>query len=177
MLALASGPALAHDGAHAGGLLAGLLHPLSGVDHLLAMLAAGLWAAGLGPTARRWLPALFALFMVFGAAAAAGGAVLAGLETLIAASVAALGLLTMFSVRLPPWAGSLALVLFAVAHGQAHGLEMPADVSALAYFAGFLVATALLQSAGMLAGGHAGRLARRAAGCAITLAGAWLMLA
>lgn len=176
ILVLSSRPALAHNDAHANGLLAGLLHPVSGADHMLAMLATGLWAATLNPAPRRWLPALFALFMVLGAIAAASGATLAGIETLVAVSVVALGLLTAFSVRLPLWAGGLLLGLFAIAHGQAHNLDMPADVAVLSYFTGLIVATALLQWAGLLAGAHAKRLASRAAGWIMTLAGWWLMI-
>lgn len=176
-MVLFSGPAMAHDGMHAAGLLAGLLHPLSGGDHLLAMVAVGLWAAAQNPTARRWLPALFPLTMLLGALAAAGGVALAGMESLIGLSVVALGMLTVFSVRMPAWAGGLLLAVFALAHGQAHGLEIPANSSALAYFLGFSAATALLHLAGMLAANRAGQLASRVAGLGIALAGTWMMLA
>ena len=176
-MALLASPAMAHDGMHAAGLLAGLLHPLSGADHLLAMVAVGLWAAAQNPRARRWLPALFPLAMLLGALAAAGGVALAGMEGLIGLSVVALGMLAVFSVRMPAWAGGLLLAAFALAHGQAHGLEMPADGSALAYFLGFSAATAMLHLAGMLAARHAGPLASRAAGLGIALAGTWMMLA
>lgn len=176
ILALLGTPAIAHDGAHATGLLSGLLHPLAGADHLLAMVAVGLWAAAQKPAARRWLPALFPLVMLLGALAATGGVVLAGMEGLIALSVVTLGILTVCSVRMPAWAGGLLLALFALAHGQAHGLEMPADISSLSYFIGFSIATALLHLAGMLTARHAGRLASRTAGLGIALAGAWLML-
>jgi urease accessory protein len=176
-MALLASPAMAHDGMHAAGLLAGLLHPLSGADHLLAMVAVGLWAAAQNPSARRWLPALFPLAMLLGALAAAGGVALAGMEGLIGLSVVALGMLAVFSVRMPAWAGGLLLAAFALAHGQAHGLEMPADGSALAYFLGFSAATAMLHLAGMLAARHAGQLASRAAGLGIALAGTWMMLA
>src|SRR5437868_5666502 len=79
-LAMLSTPALAHDGDHAGGLLAGLIHPLAGADHLMAMVAVGLWAAAQAPAAKRWLPALFPLAMMLGALTAAQGAALAGME-------------------------------------------------------------------------------------------------
>jgi urease accessory protein len=176
-LALLSGPAMAHDGMHAAGLLAGLLHPVSGWDHLLAMVAVGLWAAAQNHTARRWLPALFPLVMLLGALAAVGGVALAGMESLIGLSVLALGMLTVLSVRMPAWAGGLLLAAFALAHGQAHGLEMPADGASLAYFLGFSAATALLHLAGMLSANRAGRLASRVAGLGIALAGTWMMLA
>jgi urease accessory protein len=175
-LALLATPAMAHDGAHASGLLSGLLHPLAGADHLMAMVAVGLWAAAQKPVARRWLPVLFPLVMLLGALTAAGGAALAGMESLIGLSVVALGMLALFSVRMPAWAGGLLLAAFALAHGQAHGQEMPADVSTLAYFLGFSATTVLLHLAGMLAARHAGRLASRAAGLGIALAGAWMMM-
>jgi urease accessory protein len=176
VLGMLSTPALAHEGDHAGGLLAGLIHPLAGADHLMAMVAVGLWAAAQTPAARRWLPALFPLAMMLGALTATQGAALAGMESLIGLSVVALGMLTLFSVRMPAWAGSLLLAVFALAHGQAHGQEMPADVSTLAYFIGFSIATVLLHLGGMLAARQAGLLASRAAGLGIALAGAWLML-
>lgn len=171
-----STPALAHEGGHAGGLLAGLVHPLAGADHLMAMLAVGLWAAAQTAAARRWLPALFPLAMMLGALTATQGAALAGMESLIALSVVALGMLTLFQVRMPAWAGALLLAVFALAHGQAHGQEMPADVSSLAYFIGFSATTVLLHLGGMLAARQGGLLASRAAGLGIALAGAWLML-
>lgn len=177
VLALLAAPAMAHDGHHAAGLLAGLLHPLSGADHLLAMIAVGLWAAAQSQAARRWLPALFPIAMLLGALAAAGGMALAGMESLIGLSVLALGMLTVFSVRMPAWAGGLLLAAFALAHGQAHGLEMPADGSALAYFLGFSAATALLHLVGMLAAARAGQFASRVAGLCIALAGTCMMLA
>jgi urease accessory protein len=176
-MALLASPAMAHDSVHAAGLTAGLLHPLSGADHLLAMLAVGLWAAAQNPTARRCLPVLFPLAMLMGALAAASGVALAGMESLIGLSVVALGMLTVFSVRMPAWAGGLLLAAFALAHGQAHGLEMPAGGSALAYFLGFSAATAVLHLAGMLAANRAGQFASRAAGLGIALVGTWMMLA
>lgn len=176
MLSLLASPAMAHDGAHTGGLLSGLLHPLAGADHLMTMLAVGLWAAAQKPVARRWLPALFPLAMLLGALSAASGAALAGVESLIGLSVVTLGMLTLFQARLPAWAGSLLLGLFALAHGQAHAQEMPADVSALAYFLGFSATTVLLHLSGMLAARHAGPIASRAAGLGIALSGAWLLL-
>lgn len=169
-------PAMAHEGAHPSGLLSGLYHPLAGADHLMAMVAAGLWVASQKPAARRWLPALFPLAMMVGALTAARGTAMAGTESLIGLSVVALGMLPVFSVRMPVWAGGLLLAVFALAHGQAHGQEMPADVSSLTYFIGFSAATALLHLAGMMAADHAGRLASRAAGLGIAMAGAWLML-
>src|SRR4051812_21098254 len=95
VLAMLGTPALAHEGDHPGGLLAGMVHPLVGADHLMAMVAVGLWAAAQAPSARRWLPALFPLAMVLGALTAAQGAALAGMESLIGLSVVALGLLTL----------------------------------------------------------------------------------
>lgn len=178
MLASLAMPAFAHEGWHAGmGMGAGMLHPLTGADHLLAMLAVGLWSAQQRGAARLALPMLFLGMMAAGALAAAHGVRLPLAETGIAASVAALGLLVACAVRLPAAAAGCLVSLFALMHGHAHGAEMPAGASGLSYGAGFLLSTALLHIAGYGAGSLARQAAVRLAGVALAAGGAWMLLA
>jgi urease accessory protein len=156
---LAAQPALSHVGGHAhahgaGGLLAGLAHPLLGLDHLLAMLAVGVWSARLaGPGSSRLsllaLPAAFVATVALGALGAFGGLALPGVELFIAGSVVVLGLLIAAAVVLPVWAGAALVALFGLFHGYAHGAEMPAAAQPLLYGLGFLSATAALHLAGL----------------------------
>lgn len=157
ILLAASVPALAHPG-HAGmGFVDGLLHPLTGIDHLLALLAAGIWSARQarrdGPGLRSAspslaLPAVFVAMMGAGAAAGMAGLHIPGLESGIALTVMLTGVLVAAAIRLPAWAGATLLGSFAVLHGNAHGLELPHATSA----AGYLGMSALLLAAGRLAG-------------------------
>lgn len=147
----AAGPAFAHpDAGSASTLMIGLAHPLGGLDHVLAMVAVGLWAALRGGTALLAWPAAFLLMMAGGAGLAMAGVALPMIEPGILASVVVLGLLVASAVRLPVTAGAGIVGLFALLHGQAHGLEA-AGGSALAYGSGFVLATAALLGAGMLA--------------------------
>ncbi|MFZ1499674.1 MAG: HupE/UreJ family protein [Giesbergeria sp.] len=141
-----------HEGGHSSTFLSGLAHPASGIDHLLAMVAVGLWSAVAWPQ-RRWLaPAVFVAMMALGAVLAHQGLTLpvgGALEWLIAASVVLLGGLLVCGAALP---GTWGLVLVAVSawlHGTAHGLEMAEGASFMAYGAGFVLATALLHLGGM----------------------------
>jgi urease accessory protein len=145
--------ALAHPG-HDGHELTwdfsgGFAHPLSGWDHLLAMIAVGLWAAQLGRRARWLVPSAFVSVMA--AAAVFGHFVgpVSGIEQGIAASMLALGLLIAASVRLPVAVSMGVVGLFAVFHGLAHGAEMPGTAAGLSYGAGFVAATALLHVTGL----------------------------
>lgn len=178
-LALAAGSAAAHPG-HEHGLIAGLAHPLAGGDHLLAMVAVGVWSAAALPAARRWAgPAAFVAAMLAGAVAGAAGLAVPGLETGIAASVVLLGLLLAAAGRAPAAPGLALVALAASLHGLAHGAELPAGASFAAYAAGFLASTAALHATG-LAIGHRLALARgwalRAGGALVGSAGL-LMLA
>ncbi len=177
----AAGPAIAHTGHHASGFAAGLAHPFSGFDHLLAMLAVGLWAAQNRRPATWLLPVAFPIAMAAGAAAGVAGWTMAGLEFGIAGSVAMLGLLVAGAVTLPAWAGASLISGFAAMHGLAHGNELPGGVSPFAYGAGFLLATALLHVAGLLIATAAGKgmhhRAVRFIGAAMTAAGAYLLTA
>lgn len=180
--ALLLGPALAfaHPGHDHAGLMAGVAHPLFGLDHLLAMLAVGLWAAQQQGNARWALPLTFVATMLFGGLFGFAGIEMPLMETGIAGSVLALGLLVALAVRpaLPVAAGLTAL--FALSHGVAHGLELPELASPWGYAAGFVAATAVLHGAGYALARSLPQTAApmvRIAGAASALTGAWLLLA
>ncbi|ADJ66191.1 HupE/UreJ family protein [Herbaspirillum seropedicae] len=185
--ALAAGTALAHPG-HPGSAMdasasmaAGFAHPFSGIDHLLAMLAVGLWAAQNKQRALWVLPLAFPLMMVAGALLAFAGLQVPAVETGIAASVAVLGLLIAFAVRMPLWGSTLVVSLFAMFHGYAHGAELPHGSSAAMYGAGFIAATALLHAAGLgiglIAGQQMADRVVRIGGVGIAAVGAYLLAA
>jgi urease accessory protein len=152
---------------------AGFVHPFTGLDHLLAMLAVGLWAAQLGA---RWtwaVPLAFVGSMALGGALGFAGVSLPFVEPMIAASVLVLGLVVAVGVRLR-WSALGLVGIFAVFHGIAHAAEMPHEVSRLVYASGFVLATALLHAAGV----GLGMLPRaRWAGVPVALTGLWLLLA
>ena len=127
----------------------GVAHPLSGWDHLLAMVAVGLWAAQLGGRSRWLVPAAFVSVMVLGAVLGHAGITPPGIEQGIAASIFILGLLIAAAVRLPAPASMAIVGLFALFHGVAHGTEMPATAGGLSYGAGFIAATILLHAIGL----------------------------
>ena len=182
-LALTATPALAHlnPGEH-GSFAAGFSHPLFGADHILAMIAVGLWAWQIGGRAVALVPAAFVGTMLLGFALALAGVSLPFVEPAILASVVALGLLVALAVRLPV-AGSAAVVAaFALFHGHAHGGEIGAATQ-FAYGAGFALATALLHAAGIALGYGLGKLASsrghaltRLLGGLTALAGAALLI-
>ncbi|MCP5143087.1 MAG: HupE/UreJ family protein [Gammaproteobacteria bacterium] len=179
--------AFAHTdgGATGSGFLSGLLHPVTGVDHVIAMVAVGLWGAQLGAPAMWMLPVAFPLIMALGGAMGAAGLPLPGIEIGIALSGLLLGLVVAGNVR-PPLALAVVLVsFFAVFHGYAHGAEMPGFANPLAYAAGFVIATGLLHLCGIVVGllwswpGGApwGRWVVRASGATIAALGGWFLLA
>jgi len=147
---LASGaPAFAHlDPAEHGSLAAGLSHPLFGLDHILAMVAVGLWAAMLGGRAVLIVPAAFVGTMILGFGLAMAGVTLPFVEPVILASVVILGLVVAAAVRLPTAAGASLVGGFALFHGYAHGGELGA-ASAFPYLLGFALATAALHALGV----------------------------
>jgi urease accessory protein len=148
-------PALAQANTGVGpaqGITYGFLHPLLGLDHLLAMVAIGLWAAQLGGRALWVVPASFVGVMTLGGLAGMARLNLPMVETGILISVLMLGILIAFAVRLPAWAGALLVGGFALFHGHAHGTEMPANLSGWLYAVGFVAATAALHSVGILGG-------------------------
>ena len=150
--------ALAHPGhplpgSTAYSFAAGLMHPLTGLDHLCAMVVLGVWSAM--TTRRAWLaPLSFVLALLAGALLGTAGMPMPVVEPMVAVSLLALGLLTAARARLSEPAGMAVAALFAVFHGHAHGTELPESVSAALYFGGFLLATATLHGAG-IAGGFA----------------------
>ncbi|AJP59314.1 urease accessory protein UreJ [Pandoraea vervacti] len=155
-LLASSGVALAHPG-HPGhdaasSFAAGFLHPLTGADHLCAMVVVGLWSS---LTSKR----VWAAPLAFVAMLAAGGLLgmshwfaLPGVEPMIAVSLLVLGLMLATRTQLPGWAGATIVGAFAVFHGFAHGAELPDEASAMHYMAGFLVATGMLHCIGLGAG-------------------------
>jgi urease accessory protein len=137
---------------HTGGFATGVAHPFLGLDHVLAMVAVGLWGAQLGAPAIWLLPVAFPMVMAVGGMLGLMGVPLPGIEYGIAASAILLGTAVMFEAR-PPLAVAAALVgFFAVFHGHAHGTELPPGQSALLYSMGFVVATGCLHAAGIAIG-------------------------
>ena len=181
---LAPSIAFAHPGhGETGSLLAGFLHPLSGIDHLLAMTAVGLFAAHLGGRALWAVPSSFVAVMALGGIFGIAGTSLPFAESAIALSVLVFGV-AIFSRMTPPVLAAMALVgVFAFFHGYAHGTEMPDGGSALHYGIGFVVATALLHGAGLTLGlsmrrfdEAQRRFAMQACGAAIGIIGVGLVI-
>jgi len=178
LLALLSTPAFAHPGhLHMAGFTAGVLHPLTGLDHLAAMLMVGLWAGTVFRNRVIVPPLAFVAFMLAGFAFGAMGGALPLTELLILASVIVLGAMVLFEVKLPMVAASVLIALFALAHGHAHGAEMPADASVLSFGAGFVLMTAALHAAGVGLAMLANRPAARALGGAAAALGLVWMFA
>jgi urease accessory protein len=148
-LLLAAGTASAHPGHGASSLFEGLVHPL-GADHLLAMLAVGLWSAAALPGHRRWLgPLAFLAAMSAGALLAIAGFVPPFVETGVAASVLVFGAMLAFAPRVPAAPGLALVALAASLHGAAHGAELPVGASVAGYALGFLASTAALHAGGI----------------------------
>jgi len=176
--------ASAHTGVDGGlhhGFTTGFMHPLTGTDHLAAMLAVGLWSA---LTARRawpdllWAPLGFASMLLVGALVGLAGVQVPAVEPMIAASLLVLGLLVLTQRRLPPLAAGALVGVFALFHGAAHGYELAGESGAALTLAGMLAATVLLHAAGIAIGwslrnGH--RWLPRIAGAAVALLGVALL--
>ena len=176
---VAASPTLAHTGSVSGGFANGFSHPLFGLDHAVAMVAVGLWGAFLGAPAIFILPVVFPLVMAAGGVLGILGVPLLGVEIGIAASAFLLGLAVALAARPPLCVAAVMVGAFAIFHGQAHGAELPLGADALAFSAGFVVATGLLHlcgiAFGLLARWPLGRVAVRAAGGVIAVAGLiWL---
>lgn len=174
--------AYAHVGiGETSGLLHGFAHPFSGLDHLCAMLAVGLWAAQMGGRSVWVVPLSFVGVMAVGGMLPMLGIALPFVEQGIVLSVLLLGVLIAAAVRLPLWLGSGMVGLFALWHGHAHGAEMPALASGMTYALGFVLTTALLHVAGIAFGLGMQRLTRerviRFAGAGIALCGVYLIAA
>jgi urease accessory protein len=176
LAAAAAAPALAHTGVeHATSFSSGFLHPLTGADHVLAMVAVGLWA-GVNDGRAVWAwPVAFVSVMLVGGALGMMGVPLPMVEPGILASVIVLGLLVLTAARVPVVVGVLLVGVFAVLHGYAHGAELPAAAAAISFSAGFALATVLLHAAGLgiafLSAREGGGLLVRAAGGVVAACG------
>jgi urease accessory protein len=175
-------PAAAHAHAQVGeasGLITGFLHPLTGVDHIIAMVAVGLWGAQLGSPAIWMLPVTFPLVMAFGGFLGLIGVPLPGIEIGIALSGVLLGAAVMTESRPPLYVAAALVAIFAICHGHAHGAELPPGTSGLTYSIGFVVATGLLHACGIGVGTihqwFYGRLALRALGGLISAGGVFFL--
>jgi urease accessory protein len=161
------------------GFLTGFRHPISGLDHVLAMIAVGLWSAQLGSPSIWLLPVAFPMVMAVGGMLGLMGVPLPGVEYGIALSAILLGAAVMFEVR-PPLGIAAALVgFFAIFHGHAHGTELPAGQSALLYSMGFVIATGCLHGLGIAIGTlHRwpwGQKFLRVAGALVSMGGLFFM--
>ncbi|MGD1990563.1 MAG: HupE/UreJ family protein [Chromatiales bacterium] len=159
----------------AGGFFSGLMHPVLGPDHVIAMVAVGLWGAFLGKPAIWLLPIVFPMVMAFGGALGVAGVPVPAVETGIAVSAIVLGAMVAFAVRPPIWVAAVIVGAFAIFHGHAHGTELPGAANPLAYSLGFVIATGLLHLCGIAFGTlthwPAGKVAVRAGGGLIALGG------
>lgn len=159
----------------AGGFVSGLLHPLMGPDHVVAMVAVGLWGAFLGSPAIWLLPVIFPLVMAFGGALGVAGIPVPSVETGIAVSAIVLGAMVALAVRPPLWIAAVIVGAFAIFHGHAHGTELPGAANPLSYSIGFVLSTGALHLAGIAFGllvrWPAGKIAVQAGGGLIALAG------
>jgi urease accessory protein len=169
-------PAFAHvQLGQAQGFVTGLLHPVSGLDHVLAMIAVGLWGAQLGRPAVWILPVTFPMVMAFGGFLGLLGIPLPGIEVGIALSVFVLGLMVAREAKPILAVAALLVGAFAIFHGHAHGTELPAGQSGLTYSMGFVVATGCLHGVGILIGAvhrwPVGKKALRVAGAAVAASG------
>ena len=158
-----------------GGFLSGFMHPILGWDHVVAMVAVGLWGAFLGSPAIWVLPVVFPLVMAFGGALGVVGVPIPAVETGIAASAVVLGAMVAFAVRPPIWVAAVIVGAFAIFHGHAHGTELPNAANPLAYSLGFVISTGLLHLSGIAFGllvrWPVGKVAVQAGGGLIALAG------
>lgn len=174
--ALTPGVAFAHPGHVETGMATGFLHPLLGLDHVLAMVAVGVWAATLGGLARWLVPLAFVLAMALGGWVGMSVGALYSSEQMIGLSVIVLGACSALSLRLPLGIAMALVGNFALFHGAAHGSEMPLMTDPVTYAAGFIAATVALHVAGLTIGGLAQRSsALRYIGAAITALGAVIL--
>jgi urease accessory protein len=181
-LLVIAAPALAHaQRGQAAGFLTGVLHPISGLDHVVAMIAVGLWGAQLGRPAIWVLPVTFPLVMAFGGFLGLIGVPLPGIEIGIALSAVMLGLAVALAWRPPLAVAAVIVGFFAIFHGHAHGTELPPEQSGLTYSLGFVMATGCLHACGIAIGlvhrWPAGRAALRGMGALVAAAGVYFLSA
>lgn len=175
-------PAQAHvgQGDVAGGLVSGFLHPVLGFDHLVAMVAVGIWGAILGRPAIWVLPVTFPLVMALGGVLGIRGVPVPGVEIGVAGSAVVLGAMIALAVRPPLALAGLIVAVFAIFHGYAHGAELPTSANAVSYAFGFVVGTGMLHAIGILIGEvkrwAGGPVVLRIAGALIAAVGLWFLL-
>ncbi len=178
-LALLPTTVLAHPGMGGStGLAHGFMHPIGGFDHVLAMVAVGLFAAHLGGRAIWLVPLAFVGMMALGGALGVAGIHIPFVESVIALSIVVLGAVIAMRLDLAPIVAMALVGFFAIFHGHAHGTEMPETIVGLAYGAGFILATALLHAAGIGIGllnakadQSSNHMSTKVAGSAMALAG------
>lgn len=157
------------------GFTSGLLHPISGLDHVVAMIAVGLWGAQLGSPAMWLLPVVFPIVMAFGGMLGLLGIHLPGIELCIALSAVALGFAVFREAQPRLWIAAIIVGFFAIFHGHAHGTELPPGANGLLYSIGFVIATGTLHVLGIALGlvhrWPVGQIAVRAAGSLVAVAG------
>ena len=181
-LLMAPALALAHigQGDISGGFLAGLEHPVFGLDHVVAMVAVGIWGAQLRAPAIWVLPVTFPLVMSFGGILGGLGVPIPGIEIGIAVSAIVLGAMIALAARPPLWVAGLIVAVFAIFHGYAHGAELPESANAISFAMGFVIATGSLHALGILIGvinkWKAGERGLRAIGVLISLCGAYFLV-
>ena len=163
----------------AGGFLSGVQHPISGLDHVLAMVAVGLWGAQLGSPAVWMLPVAFPMMMAFGGMLGLIGVPVPGVEIGIAASGVVLGAMVLGEVKAPLAASIIMVGVFAIFHGHAHGTELSEGQNAMLYSLGFVISTGLLHAAGIGIGtAHrwkTGQPLLRAAGAVVMIGGLYFL--
>ena len=177
---LLAGPALAHSGTGLpGGFVSGFLHPLSGFDHMLAMISVGLWGAFLGRPLVVALPVIFPTVMALGGAMGMAHVALPPVEVGIAVSVLVMGAVIALAYRAPVWIACLIVAVFAIFHGYAHGNELPSAADPVGYSVGFVLATGLLHvlgiGLGLLNERPGGVKVTRGLGAGVALCGCWFM--
>lgn len=173
--------AFAHvSGNETGGFLTGIQHPISGLDHVIAMLAVGLWGAQLGAPAVWLLPVVFPMMMACGGCLGLMGIPLPGVEVGIAISAVVLGLMVLVEAKLKIQLALVIVAFFAIFHGHAHGTELPAGQSGLLYSIGFVAATGCLHGLGIAVGlihrWQFGKLALRGAGSFVCAGGMYFLV-
>ncbi len=175
-------PSFAHTDAASlqGGFISGFMHPIMGLDHVVAMVAVGLWGAFLGKPAIWILPVVFPLVMALGGALGVAGVEIPYIETGIALSGIVIGLAVAFAIRPPIWIAAIIVGAFAIFHGHAHGTELPNSANPLIFSIGFVTGTGLLHLAGILIGELTrwswGKILVRASGAVIALIGLGFLL-
>jgi len=166
-------------GGEAVGFASGFFHPISGIDHILAMVAVGMWGAQLGAPAIWVLPVVFPMVMALGGMMGLMGIKLPGIELCIALSALALGFAVLREARPKLWISATIVGVFAIAHGHAHGTELPLGASGVLYSIGFVMATGLLHALGIGIGcvhrWPSGRIALRIAGAVVAMGGVFFL--